>query len=39
MVWLRVDVCVCVHACVRVCVSDPRFVQFALGSCYAVHIQ
>ena len=21
-----------------VCVSDPRFIQFALGSCYAVHI-
>ena len=20
------------------CVSDPRFIQFALGSCYAVHI-
>ena len=21
-----------------VCVSDPRFIQFALGSCYGVHI-
>ena len=21
-----------------VCVSDPRVIQFALGSCYAVHI-
>ena len=20
------------------CVSDPRFIQYALGSCYAVHI-
>ena len=28
--------CVCVHA--RACVSDPRFIQFALGSCYAVNI-
>ena len=22
----------------RVCVSDPRFIELALGSCYAVHI-
>ena len=29
-VW--VEVCMCV------CVSDPRFIQFALSSCYAVHI-
>ena len=28
----------CVRACVRVCVSDPRSIQFALGSCYAVNI-
>ena len=39
---VRVCVCACVrvHACVRayVCVSDPRFIQFALGSCYAMHI-
>ena len=33
----RVCVCACVHACVRV--SDPRFIQFAFGSCYAVHCQ
>ena len=26
------SVCGCVH------VSDPSFIQFALGSCYAVHI-
>ena len=34
--------CVCVRACVRArvcrCVTGPRFIQFALGSCYAVHI-
>ena len=46
--WVEVFVCVCVcvcecvracvRACVFVCVSDPRFIQFALGSCYAVHI-
>ena len=24
--------------CLCVCVSDPRFIHFALGSCYAVHI-
>ena len=23
---------------VRFCISDPRFIQFALGSCFAVHI-
>ena len=23
---------------VCVCVSDPRFIQFAMGSCYVVHI-
>ena len=30
----RVEVCgsVCVY------VADPRFIQFTLGSCYAVHI-
>ena len=27
---------VCVRACG--CVSDPRIIQFALASCYAVHI-
>ena len=33
----KVDrVCKCVRAWVGV--SDPRFIQFALGSCYAVHI-
>ena len=26
------------RACVYRCVSDPRFIQFALDSCYAVHI-
>ena len=32
--------CVCACACVRAraCVSDPRFTQFALVSCYAMHI-
>ena len=29
---------VCECACACVYVSDPRFIQFALGSCYAVHI-
>ena len=33
-----VDVRVDGRACVRVSVSDRRFIQFALGSCYAVHI-
>ena len=39
--WMNVCVCVCVCACVRACVrvSDPRLIQFALGSCYAVHIK
>ena len=32
-------VCVYVRARVRVRVSDHRFIQFALGSCYAVHIE
>ena len=27
-----------VCGCGCICVSDPRFIQFALGSCYAVHI-
>ena len=31
-------VCECACACACVYVSDPRFIQFALGSCYAVHI-
>ena len=31
-VWVCGSVCVCV------CESDPSFIQFALGSCYAVHI-
>ena len=36
----KTSMCVsaCVRTCVRVCVSDPRFIQFALGSCHAVHI-
>ena len=33
-----VCVCVCVSVSACVCVSDPRFIQFTLGSCYAVHI-
>ena len=41
---MEVCVCVCMRACVRACVrvcvrvSDPRFIQFALGSCYTLHI-
>ena len=37
-----VCVCACVRACVRacvcVCVSDPRLIQLALASYYAVNI-
>ena len=29
---------VCVHVRMHVCVSDPRYIQFAFGSCYTVHI-
>ena len=28
----------CLGGWVFVCVSDPRFIQFALDNCYAVHI-
>ena len=28
----------CLGAWVEVCVSDPRFIQYALSSCYVVHI-
>ena len=34
--WLAV--CLGGWKCTCVCVSDPRFIQFALDSCYAVYI-
>ena len=40
--YLRVRACVhahmreCMRACL--CMSDPRFIRFVLGSCYAVRI-
>ena len=40
--WMYVCVRACARAraclCAYVCVSDPLFIQFALDSCYAVHI-
>ena len=35
---MELNVTVRVFGCSGVCESDPRFIQFALASCYAVNI-